>query len=324
MKRLKTYALVSLLLICCSGPHEEELIFVEPGNDDNFNYPYFLFIPKHTSQKEKVFVVVEPNNSGFVDDDLQKHIDNARLIATKDFYLGNYAARELAYPLLVPVFPRPETEWQIYTHDLDRDVMLQKNNALERIDKQLIEMFEDARARLESKNIKAQSRFLLTGFSAAGSFANRFALIHPEKVFAVAAGGTSGLLMLPLDSLDNEFLKFPIGVGDLKALTGKAFQRKPFLKTPQLYFMGKLDTNDSTPYNDAFDPKESEQIYRLLGEQMLPERWDRCKKIYKSSHVNAIIETYEKVGHEHPERVKKAIVAFFKECINPKPGSGTN
>ena len=89
--------------------------------------------------------------------------------------------------------------------------MLQRDNPLERIDEQLINMFKDAQSKLEKKAIKTHNRFLLTGFSASGTFANRFTIIHPDRVFAVAAGGLNGLLMLPVDSLDIES-DLPVGV----------------------------------------------------------------------------------------------------------------
>jgi hypothetical protein len=90
---------------------------------------------------------------------------------------------------------------------------------------------------------------------------------------AVAAGGVNGLLMLPLENLDGEELKYPIGTSDLKELVNKDFQKELFIKTPQFYFMGELDDNDAVPYDDAFDQSEREIIYQLLGKEMYPERW---------------------------------------------------
>lgn len=315
MRNFFLFLIIPLLLIGCTKSYNGDLIFVKPGLSDNFKFPYFLFIPNNTIQNEKVFVIIEPNNSGFVDDDLQKHIEKAKRIATKDFYLGNYVSQKLKYPLLVPVFPRSKSQSLIYTHSLDRDVMLQKSNQLERIDKQLIEMFEDVRLKLFNKNIHSHSQFLLTGFSASGTFANRFTLIHPDKVFAVAAGGLNGLLMLPLDTLNKEALNYPVGTNDLKALTDKSFDRDLFIKLPQFYFMGKLDENDAVPYSDAFGQDEREQIYRLLGKQMQPERWNNCIRLYENLNVNAIILSYEEVGHEQPESIKKEIIKFFRDVI---------
>ena len=98
------------------------------------SYSYFLFIPNGVSEHDTNYLIIEPNNSGFADDNLHKHKEKAKRIATIDYYLGNWIARKLTYPLIVPVFPRTESDWKIYTHALDRDVMLQKGNSLERLD----------------------------------------------------------------------------------------------------------------------------------------------------------------------------------------------
>jgi hypothetical protein len=306
---------ISLALIClitgsCNSPGGE-VVYVNPEENKGFYFPYFLFIPENSSQSGPVHVVVEPNNSGFVDDDLQKHIEKAERTATLDSYMGNYVARAFNYPLVVPVFPRTKSDWKTYTHSLDRDVMMQKDNPLERIDLQLLAMVKDARQKLELRDIRTEQEILLTGFSASGTFANRFTLLHPDQVLAVAAGGLNGLLMLPLDSLGSELLKYPVGIGDIKALTNEEFKENSFIKTPQFYFMGALDDNDAIPYDDAFDQEEREQIYRLLGREMMPKRWEKCKELYNDLNVNATIKVYEETGHEHPEKVKREVVEFF-------------
>lgn len=292
------------------------MIFLQPEAGDPFNYPYYLFIPDQVTTDTAIYLIIEPNNSGITHDSLQPHIERAASTASKDFYIGNYVSRKLNIPLLVPAFPRPATDWHIYTHDLDRDVMLQKDNDLERIDQQLIGMFEDAQARLRERSINVKDEFLLAGFSASGSFTNRFTAIHPDRVAAAAAGGTGGLLILPLDSLYGERLMFPNGTGDLKAITGKAFQKEAFRKTPQYYFIGELDDNDAVPYDDAYSKEEREQIYRLFHKTDLLDRWKQCRSIYAEQGVAAQFNTYESVAHAHPEAIKKDILGFFVERLD--------
>lgn len=296
----------------CKKNDREDLLFVESNKSLGFHYPYFLFIPNQISTEDSLYMIIEPNNSGMTHDSLQKHIDIARFTASRDFYLGNYVSRKLQLPLLVPVFPRSETNWHIYTHDLDRDVMLQKGTALERIDRQLMYMFEDARKRLLQKGIKTHDAFLLTGFSASGSFTNRFTALHPEKVAASAAGGTGGLLILPVDSLQNELVIFPNGTGDMEMITGRPFQKDEFLATPQFYFLGENDTNDAVPFDDAYGDGEREQIYRLFDKRPILDRWSECQKIYLEEGVISEFKTYEDVGHEHPEKIKKDVLHFFQ------------
>lgn len=315
MRNIAPFLLHLAILFGCSETYNGELVFVEPGDSSSFNFPYFLYIPDNVTTDEKVFVLIEPNNSGFADDNLQNHTEKAERTATRDYYVGNYVARSLNIPLIVPVFPRTKTDWKVYTHALDRDVMMIQGEETERIDLQLLAMYTDARLKLQERNIGTHEKFLMTGFSASGTFANRFALIHPDKVAAVAAGGVNGLLMLPLNNLDETDLIYPIGTGDFKKLFNKEFQKELFLELPQFYFMGEADFNDAIPYEDAFSQYEREIIFRFLGEHMHAERWSRCIEIYKENNVNAKIKTFKDIGHEHPESVKEEVVDFFTRAV---------
>ena len=77
MRNFIFYTVLSIMLAGCSKSYNGDFIYVEPDQEDKFEFPYFLFIPDQVIRKEKVFVIIEPNNSGFADDDLQKHIEKA-------------------------------------------------------------------------------------------------------------------------------------------------------------------------------------------------------------------------------------------------------
>lgn len=309
----RVIVLFFLFLPSCIQPGlEGKIILVNEKPEKGYHYPYYLFIPDNISVTQEVFLIIEPNNSGFVSDELDEHLKKARRIATLDFYAGNYVARNLQYPLIVPVFPRSETHGQIYTHALDRDVMLQKNTSLERLDLQLLAMTRDARARLAEMGYATTNQFFMTGFSASGTFANRFTAIHPEKVKAVAAGGINGLLFIPHDTLQGHALTYPVGTYDFREIFGTSFNKTAYYNTPQFLFMGALDDNDAVPYSDAFDPQERELIYHTLGREMQPRRWENCQQIYITEGVKAQFKTYGGVGHDQPDEIKKDILEFFK------------
>jgi hypothetical protein len=315
LKILVSFIVCAVFIIGCDSVKNGTLEFVEADSEKGFHYPYFLFIPDDASQELKISLVVESNNSGFLDDDLKAHIEKAERTATIDYYMGNYVARKLNLPLLVPVFPRFESDSHLYTHSLDRDIVLKQDEHLKRIDLQLLKMVDDARKRLEELGYKTDDQFLMTGFSASGTFANRFSLIHPEKVKAVAAGGLNGLLMLPEKEMKGRKLIYPVGTYDFEALFGKSFNPEAFQSTPQFLFMGKMDDNDAIPYSDAFDEPERQIIYELLGKEMQPQRWEACQLIYDSLGIDATIKTYEGIGHEHPENIKDEVVDFFQRSF---------
>lgn len=319
MKKIALLLFSLLTSQSCRFENEKgELIFFKANPSEGFNYPYFLFIPEGMRGEEELALIVEPNNSGFADDDFEKHVEKAGRTASLDFYLGNYVARKLKYPLLVPVFPRSKSEWRIYSHAYDRDIAIQKNNPLERIDLQLLSMVNDAEARLRERGYKTRGQILLTGFSASGSFVNRFTAIHPEKILATAAGGINGLLIIPLDKLKEKTLDFPLGTNDFQTLFGKPFDSAAFISTPQYYYMGESDSNDAIPYEDGYDINERNLVFELLGKEMHSERWNSCINIYQRMNVNARFKTYDGIGHENSNEIKQDIYLFFSEQLNPR------
>lgn len=314
MKRLVTLFTTIIFLNSCSNI-EGEIIPVAANSPSGFNFPYLLFIPEEAIKNNSVFLIVEPNNTGFTSDDFDEHRDQAENLATNDGNLGNYLAHELAYPLLIPVFPRGNENWKIYTHALDRDVMIQKENDLERIDLQLLSMVDDAKKKLDSMGFSVKEDIILTGFSASGTFANRFAAIHPNKVSAYVAGGVNGILILPTDSIANTSLNYPLGTNDFFKITGHDFDSTAFQNLPQFLFMGELDDNDAAKFEDAYDEDEREIIYNVLGESMQPDRWQRCINEYRKHGINAELKTYSNIGHEPNEIIKKDILTFLRANI---------
>ncbi|WP_228851799.1 hypothetical protein [Aegicerativicinus sediminis] len=303
-----------ILFVSCSSTGGEVMLVSENSNS-GFNFPYFLFIPEEANPSNSVFLIVEPNNTGSVSDNLADHKDKAENLATNNYNLGNYLAHQLGYPLLIPIFPRAEATWKIYTHALDRDAMQQKGNAIERIDLQLLAMVEDAKGKLDSIGYSMEEQIVLTGFSASGSFTNRFTAIHPEKVAASIAGGLNGMLILPKDSLGRTALNYPIGINDFLEITGKSFDSITFKNTPQFLFMGELDDNDAANYDDAYTDEDRTIIFKELGKQMQPDRWETCTGIYKDFGVNAELKTYENIGHEPSLRIKQDILEFLKNSL---------
>jgi len=109
---------------------------------------------------------VVPNNSGHDAFDPILHDVRAR----DEFYwqVGNIHTWGLNTPVLVPTFPRYPGQ---YFQSLG-PVAFQKHDdeALQRIDLQLMAMIEDARERLRSAGHYIYKKVFMAGFSASGSF----------------------------------------------------------------------------------------------------------------------------------------------------------
>lgn len=299
-------------------PRQASLTRVEPDVSLGFNHAYYLHVPSVATVDHVAitddhhgaprYLLVEPNNTGTVSDDPEVHDKEARRLIER---IARDLGTPLGVPVLVPVFPRPESRWRIYTHALDRDSLLETEGDLVRLDLQLLAMIDHAREQLESQGLTMDEQVLLNGFSASGTFVNRFTALHPERVRAVACGGLNALPILPLSHLDDHDLGYPIGIANLEALTGRAFQHLAWSQVPQYLYMGELDENDTLPFGDAWDDDERAVIAAALGESMQPERWQRMQGLLESSGASIHCVTYQGIGHEINRQVHEDLRAFF-------------
>ena len=287
-----------------------------------FNYPYYLFIPQGINLSQPVHLLVEPCNTG-VSRSLKSLDRKTKALAEASH--ATAIAKRLRVPLLVPVFPRRGDQslvpvlsrlggkqWQTYTHALDRDTLLIKDGDLKRIDLQLINMIAHAQRLLRHNNMKVNKKIFMNGFSASGTFANRFAILHPTVVRAVATGGVNSIPTFPTDRWEDTILRYPVGIADVKEIADIEFDEAAYKKVSQYIYMGALDDNDTVPYRDAYDAVDAELIKKLIGAEMMPDRWRVSQTIYKVLGIPAQFVTYENIGHEIKAEMIDNIVAFFE------------
>ena len=297
-------------------PATTSTTLIAAAPERGFHYPYLLIAPAAPSGAGAAragILLVEPNNTGKVSDDFIVHLSAARDLADKA--IGGFVARELGLPLLVPVFPRPGKQWELYTHQLDRDTMLVADGLLRRLDLQLLGMIDDARARLATAGWKLPEKVLLTGFSASGSFVNRFTALHPERVQAVAGGGLNGNLILPLAAVGGRELPYPLGIADLATVAGHPFDAASWRAVPQFLYMGALDDNDAVQFDDGYTATEKAIVDTVIGAKMQPDRWDHCQRIYRDAGATVEFRTYDGVGHFTTSQVNEELRDFFRRHL---------
>ena len=288
----------------------DELVGADPAR--GFEYPYLLRRPAGIPA-QPAYLLVEPNNTGTVTDDLAAHLQAARELAVKA--IGGDLARTLELPFLVPVFPRPQSQWRIYTHSLDRDSLRLTSGPMRRLDLQLLAMIDDARRRLAESGVATRESVLLTGFSASGTFANRFTMLHPERVHAVASGGINGILMLPLAELEGVPLGYPLGIADLEAIAGAPFRRPAWRAVRQFIYLGADDRNDAVEFDDGYDEDERAAVHRVIGKTMQPDRWEFCQARYRDAGARVEFRTYPGVGHFTDATIQRELIDFFRRAI---------
>lgn len=286
-----------------------ELIPASPA--DGFNFPYVLRIPEKVS--DKPVLLVETNNTGN-SDDFEETV--AATVATaRGSGIGPMISGALNMPLVIPVFPRPKTDWQIYTHALDRDsILLEEGHSLHRLDLQLLAMSSDARKRLSRNGIEVPPEFLICGFSASGTFANRFSFLHPKRILGVVAGGVNATPMLPLADHGEHSLSFPLGTNDFGEIVGREFDLEAWRALPQMIFMGALDDNDAVAYSDAYSDSERETVHKVLGQDM-GVRWRAAQALYLEEKANVTFVTYGQIGHATTHRIHRDILSFVNYAI---------
>lgn len=299
------------------SPTAGTLIEVSASKPSKFLFPYYLYIPSGLPKNGPVRLLVEPNNSGTTSDDFEFHRQSA-----KDMVLRGYPRQlsdRLRTPLLVPVFPRTKLQWDVYTQALSRKCLLvEDDNPLHRIDLQLLAMIQHARDLLRGLGIQTKPRIFMDGFSASGSFVDRFAVLHPESIRALAAGGINGLPLFPIGSYQDVSLPFPLGVADFKSLVGVPFDAESYRRVSQYLYMGALDDNDTFPHSDAWDDDERVLIAKLFGCKMMPDRWTRSQKIISGLDLPIQTVTYRCAGHD-PGPALDDVVAFFKANEGDEP-----
>ncbi|CAN5330790.1 hypothetical protein BH10PLA2_BH10PLA2_34280 [soil metagenome] len=298
-----------------TAPQQAAKTIVVPASPGNgFNFPYLLRIPTTLLSGSSTVLLVEPNNSGRTSDNLDVHLRAAKDLAEKA--VGADLSRRLQVPLLVPVFPRPK---DLYTHILNRRTLETNKEGLRRLDLQLLAMIRDAKQQLKAQGIVIADRFLMTGFSASGAFVNRFTLLHPDKVLAVAAGATNGMLMLPSGQLGSDKLSFPLGVDDIQVFTNRPFQLEAWKKVPQFIYLGANDTNDAVKFDDAYTNEERALIYRHLGQKMQPDRWEKCQQLYLDAKANVEFRTFKGFAHNTSGTIHAEIAKFFQSAMATSP-----
>lgn len=294
-------------------PFTSRLQRVEASPTAGYHAPFFVYVSPQAraaaERGERVVILVQPNNSGRTSDDRSVHERDAWWMNFERHAIAN----DLGVVLLVPAFIRPATDWQVYTHALDRDVFTTPRPELARPDLQLLAMLDAARGLLGSEGIAAEEKILLYGFSASGMFANRFAFLHPERVMAVAAGSPGGWPLAPLSAFDNVDLPWPAGLADFEALTGAPFDAPTWRALPQLLYMGALDTNDSLDFTDGWEKDTAARVDARFGVDPMA-RWPLAEKLYAAETPNTRFLTIAGVGHDR-RVLQEYAVDFLREQL---------
>ncbi|MBK9155019.1 MAG: hypothetical protein IPM25_12515 [Chloracidobacterium sp.] len=311
MRILFTFVVIILGISAAFGqPQTPDVRKIEADPSQGFSYPYYLYVPPKSTSPVGRHLLVLPNNTGKINDDLAVHEENVkRRIAQVPLAFG-----KLNVAAIMPVFPRPEADWKIYTHALDRDSLTTDKKQFGRFDLQLIAMIDDARKRLADEKMAADKRVLIYGFSASGMFANRFAFLHPDRVLAAAVGSPGGWPIAPASELNGKKLRYPVGIEDLKAIAGKKIDTDELRKVRFFVFLGDQDDNDSVVFGDGYEPEDKDLVFELFGKVPV-DRWEISKRLYADAKMNAEFKMYPGIGHKITPAIIGDVNSFFEAAM---------
>lgn len=289
---------------------------VKPKTERPFEYPYLLYVPEGIEEDDSRPILVEPNNTGEPSDKFEKHYKKAREIAERG--RPRTIANKLSVPLLVPVFPRPNTgdiDFSYYTHQLGGDTMRIQDSPMQRLDLQLLNMVENAQERLVEHGYATNDKFIMDGFSASAKFANRFAALHPEHIISVTAGGIGGMPILPIEEANSHILNYHIGVANIEDFTGEPFNKQAFCEVNQFLYLGEDDSNDTTKHSECWTSDASSQVaLDVYGKDMQNDRFPYSKEIYGQVGASAVFRIFEDTGH-NPIPAIDDVVEFHRRSI---------
>ena len=314
LRILAGIALVFLIVVAViMGPYMLRVQHFSASPADGYQADFYLYVSPGAKQaareNQQVTILVQPNNSGTNSDDPNVHRQDAWWTGFERYKIAN----ELGVVLLVPAFIRPGEDSYIYTHALDRDSLTTERADIKRIDLQLIAMIDHARTELAKDGIQTDEKIFIQCFSASGMFANRFTILHPERVKAATIGSPGGFPILPVTTYSDAQLPYPIGVADLESLTGIPFDSKTYNQVPQLIYMGSADDNDSLDFTDGWDTDAADLVNSLFGAAPL-ERWEAVKSVYLKSGANVQFLLIDGIGHDR-KALQIYSTDFFKQIL---------
>jgi len=200
--------------------------------------------------------------------------------------------------ILCPIFPvnvRGDGARSGYKYMIEGDI---------RYDQVLLAMVDE----MAAKYAQDWSTFALFGFSGGGHFTHRFAILHPDKLWAASIGAPGSVTLL--DSERNWW----VGIGDLAEKFGRPFDAAALARVPVQMIVGSLDLEN---WEIMHQPGSA---YYMEGAndagQTRPERLRALQASFESVGVQVTFDEVPGVAHDRLKvlgRVKDFLARVLKE-----------
>lgn len=278
--------------------------------NETTGFTWFSYVPENLTKTEAAYILIDASHEGTCD--LNEAIEYTLQHDIERFrsYAENYD-----YVLLSPaIYKNCVEDIDPWVRHFPEYVFTGSSDSFfYRVDLKVSAMIDELTSELTQAGYNVKSKVFLVGFSIGGHFANRYALLHPDRVKAFAAGGLGGELTLPEDSYDGYSMNWPIGVNDFEILVGEPFQRNAYKEVPQFIFWGEQDL---FPYHLSEKCGWGNSDYchwvDVFGDNSAEALRSQCSFLEDTSY-NIIFKEYQEVGHEWTSQMFSDTFDFFAQ-----------
>jgi len=279
--------------------------------DEQFKYDWFLYIPAKIKREQKTQIFLTGIHGNIGSPNYEDIVVESEWLAQ-----GRIGwADNLDSILFIPVIPKYYA-YQPYDFDLtsfDEGI----DPHYQRPDVGINEIIDFLLGKFKSNGYNINSKIIIEGFSSGGMFAQRYTLIHPERVQAVAAGHCGGTFILPEEYFDDEPINWPVGINNYESLVGKIFNREAYKEVKQFIYIGTEDLNTTLILNNSITLWESQSqidfVHRNFGLTSFEIIKNQIEYLHNLGYKNIIFKGYEGYGHEYPGVMSKDATDFLIE-----------
>ena len=276
-----------------------------PSRGEN-QYVFYSYFPRSGLKKREVVLCVWPHGGGMPSENYSDHMKRA---ADHLRWLASYS-EEYKIPIVVIAMPRVN---RLYVHSLHPGTFTTDEEMLRRPDLKLIDaVWNQYILLMREAGLDVEERVFMMGFSSVGMFAHRFTMLHPAQVKAVWLGGEAPA-PLPASELSGHPLDYPLGMRNIKELTGRPFDFETYRRIPHFICVGEEDVNprnDVTTYTDIFTDEQRIFIRSRFGSTN-PERIRFFYEYLVSVGVPAQFHLYQGIGHKITDQMMRDAFNFL-------------
>ncbi|MFL9874280.1 alpha/beta hydrolase [Paraburkholderia megapolitana] len=254
-------------------------------NDPRFAYT--LYVPpaiRQPSNNVELVVAVHGTDRGF--------------IKYRDAFAG--FARWNNCAVLCPLFPvgvLGDNNRDGYKHLLEGDI---------RYDRVLLDMVEE----VGSRYVKTFDTFALFGFSGGGQFVNRFAYLHPERLWAASIGAPGSVTLLDVNR------DWWVGLRGIEQRFGKPFDREALQRVPVQMVVGKADLETW-----EITHREGRGSYMPGANDAgatRPERLRTLRQTFETAGVKVQFDELPNIAHNSLQTIEAAVLDFFATVLSTR------